>query len=125
MPCCAFAVFVVLQLLGPFAVLKRRLFGDRDPHNGAVAWRFGEPAVATGAGAGRAGGLARALDWRGKAALLVAAEALVLVAAVWLVRPGSDGAGAAEDWDALVALHTTWCRPVEQPPLFSLKEPTR
>lgn len=119
MPCCAFAVFLVLQLLAPFAVLRRRLFGERGNRNPAAAWRFGEPALAGPAAVARP----RRVDWRGKAALIVAAEALALAAAAfWVVQPEPGEPTSPEDWDALVALHTVWCGPVERPLQVSLKE---
>jgi hypothetical protein len=118
MPCCAFAVFLVLQLLAPFAVLRRRLFGERDNRNPAAAWRYGEPALAAVPAAARPD----RVSWRGKAALIVAAEVLALAGAVWIVRPELAKPADPEDWEALVALHTVWCGPSEPPLKISLKE---
>ena len=45
MACCAFAVFVLSQLLAPFVWVRRRLFGERVVPNTAVAWSLGDAAA--------------------------------------------------------------------------------
>ena len=52
MACCAFAAFVVSQIVFAFLGLRERLFGASDPErasaapNLAAAWRLGDPAPA-------------------------------------------------------------------------------
>jgi hypothetical protein len=52
MACCAFAAFVVSQIVFAFMGLRERLFGAADPEragaapNLAAAWRLGDPAPA-------------------------------------------------------------------------------
>ena len=38
MACCAFAVFLLAQLLAPFVWVRRALMGDTRADNAAVAW---------------------------------------------------------------------------------------
>lgn len=108
MACCAFAVFLLVNLLAPLRWL-RRLAGSRTPRaNPAVAWRPGQadapvrPFVSP--------------RWRRAVAGAVAVELLVVaaLAAFWLApgeSTGSNRAVTAEAWDAFVALHTVWCGP--------------
>ena len=47
MACCAFALYLLSQLLLPFAALRERLgFAPRHLPSVAVAWAPGQPAVA-------------------------------------------------------------------------------
>lgn len=43
--CCAFAVFLLNQLLFPFVAIYRRLFGTRDHVSAAAIWTPGERPV--------------------------------------------------------------------------------
>ncbi len=115
MACCAFAVFLLLNLLAPFGWL-RRFRPSAAERNTAVAWRFGQqPAVMAGAAARP--------RWVRLAAGAVAVEllAVLALAAYWLApAPAADGAA---DWEALVALHTVWCGDPAVSTDFSLGEP--
>lgn len=46
MACCAFAVFLLAQLLAPFVWVRRALMGDTHADNDAVAWAPGASVVA-------------------------------------------------------------------------------
>ena len=106
MACCAFAVFLLLNLMAPLGWL-RRFAGSRTRRaNAAVAWRPGRADVSVGHAAPP--------RWRRAVAGAVALELLMLVAlgAYWLApgQPaGSGGPATVEEWDAFVALHTAWC----------------
>jgi hypothetical protein len=107
MACCAFAAFLLVQLLVPFRALRAR-FGGRSRHDeAAVAWRPGTPTLAPAPGRPEL-----RHRWMGALAGLMALE-LVVVAAYLSVAapqwPGNSAASAGADWNALLALHTVWC----------------
>jgi len=105
MACCAFAVLLLLNLLAPFAALRRRLFGEPVRRNAAVAWRPGQTAPAA-AGGSRLRGPVRVTALL-TAQLLVAAAALVYLQPA-ITAPASQAA-LPGDWQTLVALHGSWC----------------
>lgn len=107
MACCAFAAFLLINLLGPLAFLRRRLFGEAPPRNAAVAWRYGDPAATVGAVPVNLRARLRA----GAGVILAVEAALVVGAALYLLPVDRSAAAAvsADGWDAFVALHTSWC----------------
>jgi len=115
MACCAFAAFLLVQLLAPFRALRAwlaRALGKAPtlPDNAAVAWRAGAPAQTKAA-----------RPWSNRTRGLFAAAVAVelAIATAWGVHANSQAEAAggpqhaaatvAGDWDALVALHTYWC----------------
>lgn len=121
MACCAFAVFLLLNLLAPLRWL-RRLAGSRTSRtDAAVAWRPGQADVSAHAAPPR---------WRRAVAGAVAVELLMLVAlaAFWLAPAppaGTNGPATIEEWDAFVALHTVWCGRDDAPERFELTSTER
>lgn len=116
MACCAFAAFLLVNLLAPVAALRRYLWGPPASRNAAVAWRYPAEAAARGDStvAGRAIRGGSRPRWRIGVALLVIAELTGAAGAAVYLTPGSAGPSqAATDtrWEALVALHTRWCGP--------------
>lgn len=107
MACCAFAAFLLINLLGPVAFLRRRLFGEPPPRNAAVSWRYGDGAATVSAAPVRLGARLRA----GAGVVLAVEAALVVGAALYLLPLDRSAAAeaSADGWDALVALHTSWC----------------
>jgi len=107
MACCAFAVVLLLNLLGPLGLLRHSRRRGLQSDNAAVAWRYGEAGTEPAR-------IRSAPRWRRAATGVVAVEVAVLIAlaAYLLVPPGPGSARAAdlEDWDALAALQTVWCR---------------
>lgn len=107
MACCAFAVFLLLNLLAPLGWL-RRFAGSRTPRaNAAVAWRPDQAGV-------RAERVPSPRRWRRAVVGAVAVELLALLALgmYWLIpgQPsGLEGPRTAKEWDAFIALHTPWC----------------
>jgi hypothetical protein len=105
MACCAFAVFLLVNLLAPLGFLRRRR-----PSNAAVAWRYGEAAttVATQPSTHRP------TRWRAAAGAVVVLELALVVGAGLYLLPLTPSAAASADaeWDAFAALHTSWCRTV-------------
>jgi len=101
MACCAFAVFVLSQLLAPFVWVRRRLFGERTATNGPVAWSLTD-AVAAGPAAPRRVA-SRARRWMYAA---VAVELAIGAAALTYVAPASTG----DAWIAAAAFDGAWCR---------------
>ncbi len=96
MACCAFAVFVLTQVLAPFVWLRRKLFGEVATSNAAVAWSPGAAAPAQ-----------RTLRWTHKTMLTaVALELLLGAAALLYAAPRIEGAA----WIEAAAFDGTWCR---------------
>lgn len=120
MACCAFAVFLLLNLLAPFGWLRRFRRGGSRPNgsrpNRAVAWRYGQETPAPA--------VAPRPRWRRAVAGVVTVELLAAtaLAAYWLAPAPADH-DAAADWDALVALHTVWCVDAAGPSDLTLGEP--
>jgi len=105
MACCAFAVFVLSQLLAPFVWLRRRLFGDRVVPNAAVAWSLGDTGAAIES---TAASVSRRVLTRART-LLYAAVAIELAlgaAALAYVAPARGG----EAWTEAAAFEGAWCR---------------
>jgi hypothetical protein len=110
MACCAFAAFLLVQLLAPFRAVRAWFRGPRLPDNAAVAWRAGASAAAP---------VVRARSKRARGLFAAAVAIELALATAWgvHVNAGAGNAGAsaraaatvAGDWDALVALHTYWC----------------
>jgi hypothetical protein len=98
MACCAFAAFLLVQLLapvsGPLAALHRRLFGTPVP---AAAWR---PGLVAPVAPPR-----RRIPWRW--ALTAALVLEVTVVGFWLgATPATAG---STDYHALALAHDAWC----------------
>jgi|AntDeeMinimDraft_5_1070356.scaffolds.fasta_scaffold19855_2 hypothetical protein len=98
MACCAFAAFLLVQLLapvsGPLSALRRRLFGTPVP---AAAWR---PGAAAPVAPPR-----RRFPWRSVLAASLVLE--ISVVGLWL---GSTPATAGSvDYHALATAHEAWC----------------
>ena len=105
MACCAFAVFVLSQLLAPFVWLRRRLFGERMAPNAAVAWSLGDIGAAFEPAAES---VSRRVLPRARA-LLYAAVAIELTlgaAALAYVAPVRSG----NAWIEAAAFDGAWCR---------------
>jgi hypothetical protein len=102
MACCAFAAFVLTQLLAPFVWARRHLFGDKQPPNVAVSWSLvgGMPDAAPQPPA-----KPRRLQTAVYFAVLV--ELAAAVGAVAYVAPRDDGA-----WVEAAAFDGAWCRSV-------------
>jgi hypothetical protein len=98
MACCAFAAFVLTQLLAPFVWARRHLFGDEQAPNVAVSWSL-------------SGGIAEARikPRRLHTAVYVAVvvELAAAVGAVAYVAPRDDAA-----WVEAAAFDGAWCRSV-------------
>src|SRR5262245_4707937 len=106
MACCAFAIFVVAQLLAPFVWLRRRLFGERSAPNVAVAWTLQSAATSsTTTAAPRATAHPRA---RVRTAVLAAVvvELAIGVGAVAHLAPH----GTNDAWVEAAAFAGAWCR---------------
>jgi hypothetical protein len=102
MACCAFAVFVLLQVAAPFVWLWERTFGrHRTVTNVAVTWTF--------AGAGIAPQPVRVAAAPLRKAFVVAlALELVVVAAAIQLSVRADASAEASVWTE--ALRDSWCR---------------
>ena len=100
MACCAFAVFVLSQLLAPFVWVRRRLFGEHAVPNVAVAWSLGD--------AGSAPVAPRRISPRARRVLFaaVAVELAIGVAAFAYVAPARTG----DAWIEAAAFDGAWCR---------------
>jgi hypothetical protein len=101
MACCAFAVFVLSQLLAPFVWVRRRLFGERAKANSAVAWSLTGARVATNDAAPR-----RVLRVRALLYAAVAIELAIGAVAFAYVVP----AHSATTWTEAAAFDGAWCR---------------
>jgi hypothetical protein len=101
MACCAFAVFVVSQLLAPFVWARRRLFGERRAPNVAVAW-----SLTAGAQPPRV--VPRSISPRVRTLLYaaVAVELAIGGAAFAYVAPTRS----SNIWTEAVAFDGAWCR---------------
>lgn len=99
MACCAFAIFVLSQLLAPFVAVRTRLFGARKTPNAAVAWSLTDPP------ARQQTKPTRAPRWRTALYVAVGLEIAVGVAAFAYVEPARDSA-----WVAAAAFDGAWCR---------------
>ena len=105
MACCAFAVFLLLNLLIPIGLLRRSATSEKQ--NPAVAWRYKSGEQATvGAPADRRPALRPAT-----VVLAVYLTGVALAAIYWLASdPVSQGdAMTDEQWDAFAALNVSWC----------------
>ena len=100
MACCAFAVFVLSQLLAPFVWVRRRLFGERTVPNVAVAWSLADAAAAPVA--------PQRISPRARRVLFaaVAVELAIGAAAFAYVAPARTSAG----WIEAAAFEGAWCR---------------
>jgi hypothetical protein len=111
MACCAFAVFILLQLLAPFAGLRRRWFGaSAMPANAAVSWSLsGQAAGAFEPGVAKSGPGLRVRLGKPLAVLLAIEIAVLAGFAIVTLAPEPAGVASAEEitWHAL---HDSWCR---------------
>ena len=102
MACCAFAVFVLMQVAAPFVWLRERIFGRRAvAANTAVTWTFAEAGVAPPSSAGR-------IAWLRKGFVIALAFELVVLAGAVQLAMRADT--SAEAWAWAEALHDSWCR---------------
>ena len=105
MACCAFAIFLAAQLLAPFVWLRRKLFGERDAWNRAVAWTLQPAAISIPAPNERV--LARPRSAiRAAVFAAVVVELAVGVAAVAHFAPH----GTNDAWVETAAFAGAWCR---------------
>jgi len=103
MACCAFAVFVLSQLLAPFVWVRRRLFGEWTAPNAAVAWSLTDAVAAAPAPPRRISPRARRLLFAA-----VAVELAIGVAAFAYVAPARTG----DAWIEAAAIDGAWCRSI-------------
>lgn len=99
MACCAFAAFLLMQLLAPFAWVRDRLFGAPGERvSAAVAWSPG----------GAAAMAPVRCTWRwGRGLLLLAGVELAVLGAGYGYLQADQ---AADEQASLVqALHASWC----------------
>jgi hypothetical protein len=103
MACCAFAVFVLMQVTAPFVWLWERTFGRgrATKANTAVTWTFAEAGIAPRGTSLRTAPLRRGL------LIALAFELVVVVAAVQM---SVHAQASAEDWAWAEAIHDSWCR---------------
>jgi len=103
--CCAFAVFLLLNLLIPLGLLRRSATSEKQ--NPVVAWRFQEAGQLS----------AEAPDARNRLLRPATVVFAIYLASVgilslyWLA-PGSAHSRDAmtdEQWDAFAALNVSWC----------------
>ncbi len=110
--CCAFAVFLLNQLLLPLTFVRERLWGRGRPGvNAAVTWRPGVPAATPVRAIGPRPALAR----RPALILLLALETLAVGGSV---AAGTIAAAHVRDpgeQQLLAALHNSICRAVGRP----------
>jgi hypothetical protein len=108
--CCAFAVFLLNQLLLPLTFVRERLWGRGRPvANAAVVWRPGDPMAV------RAVARRSAIAPRPALILLVALETLAVGGSV---AAGTIAAAHVRDpgeQRLLAALHNSICRAVGKP----------
>lgn len=108
--CCAFAVFLVQQLLMPVALLRERLFGKAGPRvNASVLWA---PGVAA-APAERGPAVRPAL--RPTLALILAFETLAVAGAGAAATLATHAARPSAEQRFLIALHASICHAVGRP----------
>jgi hypothetical protein len=106
--CCAFAVFLLQQLLIPFAFLRDRLFGKPAARpNASVLW---SPGAVSAAPAMRRPALRPAL------AIVLVLEILAVGGSVAAASLAASGARPSAEKSFLTALHATICRAVGRAP---------
>jgi len=106
--CCAFAVFLLQQLLAPFAWMARRLWGKPGARpNDVVAWRPGMGVTPT---------LPRRFRCRPALALVFAFEALVIGGSVAAATLAARGHAPPSEQQFLNALHASICRAMGRSP---------
>jgi hypothetical protein len=106
--CCAFAVFLLHQLLVPLAWLREKLWGKGTPKaNAAVAWSLGAPATLTPA---------RRRALRPVVIVVLMLETLAIGGSVAAATIVSRDAGNSTERQFLHALHVSICRAVGRPP---------
>ncbi|MDB5482131.1 MAG: hypothetical protein JWO83_3184 [Caulobacteraceae bacterium] len=105
--CCAFAVFLLNQLLVPFAFLRERLWGKGMPR--------ANPAVAWSAGASTSAFPARRAALRPVVILIVLLETLAIGGSVTAATIAAHDARNSTERQFLHALHASICRAVGRP----------
>ena len=104
--CCAFAVFLLQQLLMPIALLRERLFGKATPRrNASVKWSPGDVTVTRG----------RRLALRPAIVLVLALETLAVGGSVAAATLAARAANNTPEQQFLSALHASLCRAVGRP----------
>jgi hypothetical protein len=101
MACCAFAVFVLSQLLAPFVWARRRLFGERAATNAAVAWSLTHAVSAAEPPPRRISPHTRRVLFAA-----IAVELAIGAAAFAYVAPARTG----DAWIEAAAFDGAWCR---------------
>jgi len=110
--CCAFAVFLLQQLMMPFFLLRERLFGKAPPRvNGSVLWAPGSVAEAHPARLTAGGRPA----FRPALALMLALETLAVGGSVAAATLATRAAHPSAEQQFLIALHATICHAVGRP----------
>lgn len=105
--CCAFAVFLLNQLLVPVAFLRERLWGKGPARaNSAVTWRPGASAAPSPA---------RRLALRPAVVVVVLLETLAIGGSVAAATILSRDARTSTERQFLDALHASICRAVGRP----------
>lgn len=104
MACCAFALFLLSQLLLPLVSLRDRIFGAPEPKpDAAVLWTPGAAAAPQGRSSSRRIGQTLAVAASFELALMTGFG----IGAIGLVFGGPDAAALLAD---IEAIHTTICR---------------
>jgi len=102
--CCAFAVFLLHQLLAPLVFIKERLMGRAGlRRNDAVAWRPGVAVIVSSRGR---------LALRPAAFALVAIEILAVGGSVAAATLAARAEPGSSERQFLTAMHATICRAV-------------
>jgi len=97
--CCAFAAFLLMQLLAPFAWLRERLFGTpAERMSAAVAWNPGGAAAIAPA--------RRTSSWGRGLLLLAVVEVAVIAAGYGYLQADRHAVAQAS---LVQALHASWC----------------
>jgi hypothetical protein len=111
--CCAFAVFLLQQLLAPLFLLRERLFGKAPPRvNGSVLWAPGAVAAPPPVRLRAAGRPA----FRPALVLVLALETLAVGGSVAAATLATRAAQPSAEQRFLIALHATICHAVGRPP---------
>lgn len=105
MACCAFAVFLILNLLIPLGLQRRSATSEKQ--NPVVAWRFQDAGQITTGGPDARNRLLRPAT----AVFAIYLACVAILSVYWLESDSAHGRSAMTDeqWDAFAALNVSWC----------------